>query len=66
MQSQLKQIQEKLARLSPENSAEVEDFIDFLQQREQDERLRQDYAQASEEVFGKVRDNDADAVHDRL
>lgn len=66
MQPQLEQIQEKLVHLSPERLAEVEDFIDFLQQRDQDKRLRQDYAQASEEAFGKVWDNDDDAIYDNL
>lgn len=66
MQPQLEQIQEKLVHLSPERLAEVEDFIDFLQQRDQDKRLRQDYAQASEDAFGKVCDNDDDAIYDNL
>jgi transcriptional regulator with XRE-family HTH domain len=49
---------EKLEHLSPERLAEIEDFIDFLNQRDQDKRLRQDYAQASEDAFNKVWDND--------
>lgn len=66
MQPQLEQIREKLIRLSPERLAEVEDFIDFLQQRDQDERLRSDYAQASEAAFTSIWDNDDDAVYDKL
>jgi len=46
--------------------AEVDDFIDFLRERDQDKRLRQEYAYASEATFAKVWDNDEDAVYDRL
>ena len=66
MQAQLEQMLEKLEHLSPDRLAEVEDFIDFLQQRDQDRRLRQNYAQASETAFNKVWDNDEDAVYDKL
>jgi hypothetical protein len=66
MQSQVQHMLEKLEHLSPERLAEVEDFIDFLNQRDQDKRLRQDFAQASEAAFSKVWDNDDDAVYDNL
>jgi uncharacterized protein YaaN involved in tellurite resistance len=66
MQPQLEQVQEKLSQLAPDRLAEVEDFIDFLRERDQDRRLRRDYAQASEKSFAKVWDNDEDAVYDRL
>jgi hypothetical protein len=66
MQRRLEQVQHKLEHLAPERLAEVEDFIDFLQQRDQDKRLRQDYAQASERSFARVWDNDEDAVYDKL
>lgn len=65
MQPQIEQIQEKLEHLAPDRLAEVEDFIDFLQQRDQDRHLRQDYADASEVAFIKAWDND-DAVYDSL
>jgi hypothetical protein len=57
---------EKLEHLSPERLAEIEDFIDFLSQKDQDKGLRQDYAQASEDAFSKVWDNDDDAIYDSL
>jgi len=57
---------EKLKHLSPERLAEVADFIDFLQQRDQDRQLQQDFAQASEAAFGKVWDNDDDSIYDKL
>lgn len=66
MQPQVQHMLEKLEHLSPERLAEVEDFIDFLQQRDQNKRLRQDYAGASEAAFAKVWDNDDDAIYDKL
>lgn len=66
MQPQIEQMLEKLERLSPDRLAEVDDFIDFLRERDQDQRLRRDYARASEAAFAKVWDNDEDAVYDEL
>ena len=66
MQLQVQHMLEKLEHLSPERLAEVEDFIDFLNQRDQDKRLRRDYTRASEETFSKVWDNDDDAIYDTL
>ncbi len=64
MQPQVEQVVEKLERLSPDRLSEVEDFIDFLSQQDQNKRLRQEYAQASEHVFKEVWDNDEDAIYD--
>lgn len=66
MQPQVQHVLEKLEHLSPDRLAEVEDFIDFLQQRDQDRRLRRDFARASEAAFVKVWDNDDDAIYDTL
>ena len=66
MQPQLEQIQEKLGRLTPNRLTEVEDFIDFLQQRDQDTVLRKSYSGASVEAFERVWNNDNDAVYDHL
>jgi hypothetical protein len=66
MSIQAQQILKKLEHLSPERLAELDDFIDFLNQRDQGDRLRRDFAQASEAAFAKVWDNDDDAVHDDL
>jgi hypothetical protein len=57
---------EKLTTLSPEKLNEVEDFIDFLQQREQEKHLREHLIQHSEAVFNRVWDNDEDALYDKL
>lgn len=66
MQPQVKYVLEKLENLSPDRLAEVEDFIDFLQQRDQDKCLRRDFSGASEAAFANVWDNDDDAIYDTL
>ncbi len=66
MQPQVQQMLKKLEYLSPDHQAEVADFIDFLQQRDQEKGLRQGFKQASEDVFNKVWDNDDDAIYDSL
>jgi Protein of unknown function (DUF2281) len=57
---------EKLKALPPERRAEVEDFIDFLQNRESDQHLARAAARASEPAFKAVWDNPDDAEYDRL
>lgn len=57
---------EKLRALPPERRAEVEDFIDFLQNRESDQHLARSAAQVSEPAFNAVWDNPDDAEYDRL
>lgn len=66
MHVQVQHMLEKLEHLSPARLAEVEDFIDFLQQRDQERHLRQDFAQASNAAFATVWDNDDDAIYDTL
>lgn len=66
MQPQVQHMLEKLEHLSPDRLAEVEDFIDFLQQRDRKKGLRQEYARASEAAFAKAWDNDEDAIYDQL
>ena len=66
MQPQLKHMLEKLAHLAPDRLAEVDDFIDFLQQRDQCKHLREDYAKASDAAFEKVWNNEEDAIYDNL
>jgi hypothetical protein len=57
---------EKLRALPPERRAEVEDFIDFLQNRETDQHLARSAAQVSEPAFNAVWNNPDDAEYDRL
>lgn len=56
----------KIRSLRPERVAEVEDFVDFLRQRDEDRRLVQAAARLSENTFQKVWDNTDDADYDRL
>ena len=55
----------KIRRLPPDQLAEVEDFVDFLEQRE-DRRLTQAASKLSEKSFSKVWDNPDDAAYDQL
>ena len=57
---------EKIRGLTPEKIAEVEDFVDFLRQRNIDRRLTQAAAKLSEKAFQKVWDNPDDADYDKL
>ena len=57
---------EKIRRLAPERVAEVEDFVDFLRQRDEERGLTQAASQISEAAFAKVWENPDDADYDRL
>ena len=60
------QLLQKIGRLPAARVAEVEDFVDFLAQRDGDRQLAQAAAAASEPAFAKVWDNPEDDVYDRL
>jgi hypothetical protein len=57
---------DKIKQLPPQRMAEVEDFVDFLRAREDEQRLTGAAAKASEASFSKVWDNDDDAAYDRM
>lgn len=57
---------EKLKRLPPERIAEVEDFVDFLQSRDEARGLTRSAMKSSEATFAKVWDNEDDAAYDKL
>lgn len=57
---------EKIKQLPPQRLAEVEDFIDFLRTREDEQRLTQAATKAAEASFTAVWNNDEDAAYDRL
>ena len=59
-------ILEKLKSLPPERVAEVEDFVDFLRVRAEEQRFVKSATKASEPAFKKVWDNPEDADYDRL
>jgi len=56
---------QKIQSLPPEKAAEVEDFVDFLRQRD-DRRLTRAASKLSEKAFSKVWDNPDDAAYDQL
>ena len=56
----------KIRSLPQERAAEVEDFVDFLCQREQERALSRATTRLSEPAFAKTWDNPDDAEHDRL
>jgi Protein of unknown function (DUF2281) len=57
---------EKIKQLPPQRMAEVEDFVDFLRAREDEQRLTQAAAKTSEASFAQVWNNDEDAAYDRM
>ena len=57
---------DKIKQLPPQRLAEVEDFVDFLRTREDDQRLTLAATTASEASFAEVWDNEDDAAYDRL
>lgn len=57
---------EKIRRLPPERVAEVEDFVDFLRQRDEERGLTEAASQLSEAAFALVWENPDDADYDRL
>lgn len=56
----------KIQRLPPDQVAEVEAFVDFLHQRNDDRGLRDAFTRLSERAFAKAWNNPADAAYDRL
>jgi len=56
----------KIQSLPPERVAEVEDFVDFLRQRDEEQQLTRAAAKLSEAAFAKVWDSPGDADYDRL
>ncbi len=56
---------EKIKQLPLNKVAEVEDFIDFLVQREE-RKIVESATMLSEEVFEEVWDNEEDALYDEL
>lgn len=57
---------EKIRALPLEKFGEVEDFVEFLHQRDEEGRLKKATARLSERAFHEVWDNPEDADYDRL
>lgn len=56
----------KIRTLPPDKVAEVEDFIDFLNQKSRDSYLIHASNKLAEDAFRRVWDNPEDAEYDRL
>lgn len=57
---------DKIRKLPPERQAEVEDFVDFLNLRDEDRRLTQAATRLSEDAFRQVWENETDSAYDQL
>ena len=57
---------DKIRQLPPQRLAEVEDFVDFLRSRDDEQRLTQAAAKMSEASFAAVWGNDEDAAYDKM
>ena len=62
----VRELIEKILILPPDKVSEVEDFVDFLCQRDADRRLSQAATKLSESAFARVWDNPDDADYDQL
>jgi hypothetical protein len=56
---------EKIKGLPPQRQAEVEDFVDFLSEREE-QNLVDTAMKMSEKAFEQIWDNEEDSVYDKL
>ena len=56
----------KIKGLPPDKVAQVEDFIDFLNQGDEDRSVTQSATELSEAAFQSAWDNPDDAEYDRL
>jgi hypothetical protein len=65
MDTHEQQLLKKIRQLDQDRAAEVEDFVDFLRTRQEDEKLTKECAKACEPGFARVWDNDEDAIYDR-
>ena len=66
MNGNVENLAEKIQTLSPEQIAEVEDFVNFLRLRSQDRRLVRASAELSTPSFAEVWSNPEDDVYDAL
>jgi len=63
---QIDEVIRKLQALAPERVSEVEDFIDFLSQRDTDRGLTRAAMAATEPTLNTLWDNPDDAEYDNL
>jgi hypothetical protein len=65
-QADEEQLLRKIRTLPPERVAEVEDFVDFLRQRDEEAQLTEAASRLSEAAFARVWEHPDDADYDRL
>jgi hypothetical protein len=66
MPADTKSLVEKIEALPAERIAEIEDFVDFIRLREQDQALTRAAAAASAPAFAAIWNNPEDDVYDAL
>jgi len=66
MDAAAENLTEKIRTLSPEQIAEVDDFVDFLRLRSRDRALTRASAEASAPSFVAIWNNPEDDVYDAL
>jgi len=57
---------DKIRELPPDKITEVEDFVDFLRMKSDEQLAKHAATKLSEKAFEKVWDNDDDAEYDNL
>jgi len=60
------QLLAKIRSLPPERVTEIEDFVEFLCQKDEELRLTRGAAKLSEDAFARAWDHTDDAEYDRL
>jgi hypothetical protein len=66
MPADTKALVEKIVALPAERIAEIEDFVDFIRLREQEQALTRAAAAASTPAFAAIWNNPEDDVYDAL
>jgi hypothetical protein len=66
MNGNVENLAQKIGTLSPEQIAEVEDFVDFLRERSQDRGLSGASAHLSTPSFAAIWNNPEDDAYDAL
>lgn len=66
MHSQREELVEKIARLPEERIEELDEFVEFLLQRERDSELTRASSALGANALAKVWDNDEDSAYDSL
>jgi hypothetical protein len=66
MSTNVTELSEKMQGLSPQQIAEIDDFVEFLKQRDQDHALTRAAMETSAPAFAQIWSNPVDDVYDAL